>query len=347
MKLVVYCYIKHTNDMNIAILIPVYNDWQSLFALIQHIDNVFDNHKALINIYVIDDYSSIKSYEFEEVLFDNKLTNIYQITQISLNRNLGHQGAIAIGICHVVNRTQNDCIVIMDADGEDQPEDIHQLLKMMEKTNSTSAIFAKRRRRSEGLFFKTMYFLFKAFSYFLTGRVMNFGNFSVLPIHMADTITSFPELWKHYSATAVKAKLNITKVACDRGKRIDGKSKMSFVSLILHGLGSISVFAPTVGARMLIVMAFLIFVFALGIVGIVGIRFLTDLAIPGWATYTVLFLGILILQSASMSLLFIFMILNSNNPSHYLLKQKFQHFVESSKPIWKRNEDIQISRPRA
>jgi glycosyltransferase involved in cell wall biosynthesis len=183
---------EHTNDMKIAILIPVYNDWQSLFAVIQRIDNVFDNNKALINIYVIDDYSSIKSYEFEEVLFDKKLTNINQITQISLNRNLGHQGAIAIGICHIVNRTQNDCVVIMDADGEDQPEDIHQLLKMMEKTNSTSAIFARRRRRSEGLFFRTMYFLFKIFNYlhileelWILGIFQSYPYIWLIPLHLS------------------------------------------------------------------------------------------------------------------------------------------------------------------
>ena len=169
---------------------------------------------------------------------------------------------------------------------------------------------------------------------------MNFGNFSVIPREIAESLISFHELWNHYPATAVNSKLPLVKVPCDRGQRSAGQSKMSVISLLLHGLGSIAVFAPIVGTRMLIVFSEFTLLFFVGILCIFSIKFFTDLAIPGWATYTTGILGLLIFQSLSLSLLFIFFILNSKNPSQPMPKQNYFLFIKGCEKIWDRDDNV-------
>jgi len=59
---------------------------------------------------------------------------------------------------------------------------------------------------------------------------------------------------------------------------------MNVVSLVLHGLTAMSVYADTIFARILLAAAFVAATATFGIATVVGIRTATDLAIPGWAT---------------------------------------------------------------
>lgn len=327
-------------NTKIAVVTPVYNDWESLYPLLDRIDQVLSEQYESVGIFIIDDYSLSGADDFIQKCRHRAYKNISQIVKLKLNRNMGHQGAIVIGICHVIMNENADCIVVMDADGEDRPEDIVNLLGVLDQSGCRSMVFARRRKRKEKMWFKTLYSLFKILHYFLTGHTMNFGNFSVIPRSMAESLTSFHELWNHYPATAVKSKMPLLKVPCDKGRRIGGESKMSVTSLLLHGLGSIAVFAPVVGTRMLLVFSGFTILFVLGILCIFGIRFFTDLAIPGWATYTTGILGLLIFQSLSLSLLFVFFILNSKNPSQSVPKQNYQLFVDDIKTVWGRDETV-------
>ncbi len=327
-------------DPKIAIVIPLYNDWENLPPLLDRIDQSLSGQQSTVSIFIVDDCSTSGAGTFLDNCRQKDFSHISRIFKIRLSRNMGHQGAIVVGICHVIKKAIADCIVIMDADGEDRPEDIEKLLEKMEKTGRRSLIFARRRKRKEGAWFKTMYSLFKFLHYFLTGHPMDFGNFSVIPAAMAESLISFHEMWNHYPATAVKSKLPLEKVSCDRGRRIDGKSKMSVTALLLHGLGSIAVFAPEVGTRMLLVFTGSTLLFIAGIFCIFGIRFFTELAIPGWATYTTGILGLLIFQSLSLSLLFIFFILNSRNPFQFVPKQNYQLFIDDVHKAWDQHETL-------
>lgn len=327
-------------NTNIAIVTPVYNDWDNVYPLIERIDRSLSGRDESVKVFIIDDYSLSGADEFRQNCRHQAFSNISQISILKLNRNMGHQGAIVIGLCHVVINECADGIVIMDADGEDRPEDIVQLLDMLDQSDHRAMVFARRRKRKEKLWFRTMYSLFKVLHYLLTGHTMDFGNFSAIPGTMAESLISFHELWNHYPATAVKSRMPLLKISCDKGRRIGGDSKMSVTALLLHGLGSIAVFAPVVGTRMLLVFSGFTLLFVAGILCIFGIRFFTALAIPGWATYTTGILGLLIFQSLSLSLLFIFFILNSRNPSQSVPKQNYQLFIEDIQKAWSRDETV-------
>ncbi len=162
------------------------------------------------------------------------------IQVLRLRRNLGHQRAIAVALAYVQQKLPGDAVVVMDADGEDRPEDIHR----RSRTRSNRQILQSRSspergRRIESFSFKLFYACYRLLHRVLTGRNIKFGNFSLLPRRHLDSIVAYPELWNHYAAAVLKARLPYIGIRADRGKRLSGKSKMSFVGLVVHGLSAL------------------------------------------------------------------------------------------------------------
>jgi glycosyltransferase involved in cell wall biosynthesis len=267
--------------MHIVIIMPVYEDWDAAIKLCRNIDTVFRDQSSLrASVLLIDDGSTLTRYprglSFRPEAID-------RVAVLTLRRNLGHQRAIAIGFAYLQQHWKGDAIVVMDADGEDRPEDIPRLLEAMEDAGRPTAVFAERGRRLESLTFRLMYrcysFLHRAF----TGRDIRFGNFSVLPWSYLDSLVVCPELWNHYSATFLKSRLPYIRVRCDRGRRLAGESRMNFVTLVIHGLSALFANQEVVGTRLLL-MAVLTTVGLILLAGIgIGVRLLTNVEIPTWA----------------------------------------------------------------
>jgi hypothetical protein len=130
---------------------------------------------------------------------------------------------------------------------------------------------------------------------------MRIGNFSVVPDKILHRLVVVSEVWNHYAVGTLKARVEYEEVDTYRGLRLAGKSKMNFVSLVMHGLSAISVYGDTVGVRLLIGTCALILLIILGIVTAVIIRLTTTLAIPGWATYVTALLLIILMQAVTLS----------------------------------------------
>ena len=161
----------------------------------------------------------------------------------------------------------------------------------------------------------------------LTGRTIRFGNFSLLPRQHLDSIVAFPELWNHYAAAVLKANLPYTTIRADRGKRLRGKSKMGFVGLVIHGLSALFASYEIVSTRLLVGTAFLGFAFCCLLVVVAGVRLFTDLAIPGWATFTGGLLFVLVTQSIATLLTIIFSVMMSRNNLGFLPIRDYEYFV--------------------
>jgi polyisoprenyl-phosphate glycosyltransferase len=232
---------------NTLILTPVFDDWASFEHLIKDIDRKLANSHN-ISILAIND-GSIKKFRLK-----SKCININSIDIINLIANVGHQRAISIGLSSI-NKEQYSSVVVMDCDGEDKVEDINKLIKLNKETGN--AIVAKRKKRSESSFFKIFYFFYKFLFRILTGRKINFGNFSILPSESIEKICSSPELWNNFPATLLKLKLAINFVDVSRGNRYSGSSKMNLISLVKHGLSAISIFMNEVLIRLLLIFSIL------------------------------------------------------------------------------------------
>ena len=138
--------------MKIKILIPVFNDWESLEKLIVEInENVKELKKIYIECVVINDSSSIK----QPKLFKPKFIKSIQI--LNMRENRGHARCNAFGIRYVYKKKDFDYLILMDGDGEDRPVELKKLVeKILEDPNKS--VVAKRIKRSEGSFFQFLYF---------------------------------------------------------------------------------------------------------------------------------------------------------------------------------------------
>lgn len=286
---------------------PVYNDWASAGELIRRLDSALAGKDWRVQVIAVDDGSITGA---PDALLG--LRTIEQVEVVELETNLGHQRAIATGMVHAYNSGPFDHLAIMDSDGEDTPEALVSLLDLAREEDQT-AIVAQRKERSEGLAFRLFYQIYVRLFQLLTGKRINFGNFMVLPQAHVRRLVHVPNIWNNMAATLVHSRLPVHYVPTVRGKRYAGQSSMGFVGLVLHGLGAISVFAETVFVRMLIASLIVLGVAAVLAMGVVGLRFLTDLAVPGWSTTVMTFLVSVALQAVMVPVLLAFIVLGNRS----------------------------------
>ena len=310
--------------MKITIVMPLYEDWESAGILCSAIDACLTGYPAIeASVLLVDDGSSrAESNAFAVARSAVKSTQV-----LRLRRNLGHQRAIAVALAYVQQNLPGDAVVVMDADGEDLPEDIPRLVEAFETYPGPVTVFAERGRRIETIVFKLFYGCYRLLHRLLTGRSIRFGNFSLLPREHINSIVAYPELWNHYAAAVLKARLPYTTIRADRGKRLRGKSQMNFVGLIIHGLSALFAGYEIVSTRLLVGTAILGFTFFCLMLVVAGIRLFTHLAIPGWATFTGGLLFILLTQSIAALLTIIFSVMMSRNNLGFLPIRDYEYFV--------------------
>jgi len=316
-------YSEFENQL-ILIMIPVFNDWKALEMLLISLDECLDEKNIRADVLVVDDASSIPIHSD---FISGELKGIQKIQILELRRNLGHQRAIAIGLSYIEVNIPCQAVVVMDGDGEDEPRDVIRLIQKSQKKGFEKAIFARRSKRSESLTFKVFYQTYKRLYKLLTGQEIRVGNFSLIPYKILRRLVVVSELWNHYAVGLLKAKVPYIEISSRRGNRLAGKPKMNFVSLIIHGLSAISVYGDIVGVRLLVATVTLIFLSLMAIFLAIAIRFATNLAIPGWTTYVVILLFIVLMQAVMLSLFFSFIILNGRDNLSFLPKRDYHYFI--------------------
>ena len=220
----------------IIIIIPIFNDWDSLKQLLLEIDQVIKEIEGIfVDCLVINDASTIKTPEI------NRPKNIKSLKILNMKQNKGHAKCNAFGIRYSIQKEKFDFLILMDGDGEDRPTELRSLIDKA-KNDPKLSVVAKRVKRSEGIFFKTLYLMHKIITYIFTGKIINFGNYSCLTINDAKIIQDKASLWNSYSGTIKKYLLNYNEIDSTRGKRFFGPSKMSLFNLIIHSFSIIAVF---------------------------------------------------------------------------------------------------------
>jgi len=143
-------------------------------------------------------------------------------------------------------------------------------------------------------------------------------------------------MWNHYAAAVTQARVPRTLVPTVRGKRLAGQARMNFVSLVAHGLSAMSVFADRIGVRLLAMTGILVSLLFIALVITVSIRFLTDIVIPGWTTLGLGFLAVLLVQTAILSMVFMFMIQMGRAGSSFIPARDYAMFVDSVRRVWEK-----------
>ena len=225
--------------MKIKILIPVYNDWQSTFKLIDEINGLSIDPKFQISIIIVNDASNHDRPNNEK-----DYENFQSLKIINMKINQGHARCIATGLKYIYQKEEFDYIIPMDGDGEDRPEEIKEFLNKIDESNGR-AIIGQRVKRSEGLIFKICYQMHKLITLTFTGKSIRFGNYTCLPKNIVEKMINEKATWNSFSGSLTKLEENLLPIPSSRGPRYFGPSKMSFYNLLKHSLSIISVFRKT------------------------------------------------------------------------------------------------------
>lgn len=300
---------------------PVYNDWQPLKQLVEKIQVLCSEEKIPQPLFVIVNDGSVPPSIEGLPAGDSRLMEV-----IHLNRNAGHQKAIAIGLSHIHHHHDPEFTVIMDADGEDRPESIGTFLKA-HKENPEKIILAKRTKRKDNFSFLFWYWVYKLFFLLLTGRKIAYGNFSLIPKAQNDRLVYYSEIWNNLAGGILKSGLPYLSLPIEKGYRLSGESKMNFSSLVIHGLNTIAVFIESICIRILIFSGILILLSLLSILSIAAIRIFTPYAIPGWASILASIFTAVLLQSFLIALIIIVIFLSSQSQRKFIPALHYREMI--------------------
>ena len=225
--------------MKIKILIPVYNDWQSVFKLVDEINNLSIDPKFEISVIIVNDASNHDRSEESK-----DLSNIHSYKIINMKKNQGHARCIAVGLKYIFEKEDFDYVIPMDGDGEDRPIEIKDFLDQIKGSNG-KPIVGIRVKRSESFLFQICYKIHKAITLAFTGKSIKFGNFTCLPKPTVEKMVNEKATWNSFSGSLTKVEKELISIPSIRGTRYFGPSKMSFYNLLKHSLSIISIFRKT------------------------------------------------------------------------------------------------------
>ena len=235
------------------ILIPLYNDWKSASKLLDEIDLQVNNWQSEVSVIIVNDASTETKTGFDKSFKKIKLLKV-----LNMKENRVHQRCIATGLKYIYKNEDFDRVIIMDADGEDRPEELNDFYQKVQE-NPKKTITGNRFKRSEGIIFRVLYEVHKILTLMFTGKLIKFGNFSCLPKTHVEQLIQKSYLWNTYSSSVVKTIKDRTFIPSVRGTRYVLPSKMNFIALIFHSLTIISVFRNLVIIRSIIFLLIYLF----------------------------------------------------------------------------------------
>lgn len=157
---------------------------------------------------------------------------------VNLSRNFGLEGAVDAGL----RTAAGDAVVVMDADLQDPPGLIPELVEKWEQ--GYDVVSAKRiKRKSDNLFKRASADLFYYVQDKLSGRLKlerNAANYRLLSRRAVDMILSFPEVNRSFRVLVPFAGMRSTFVEYERDKRYAGKTKYDLFSMIHYALDSLT-----------------------------------------------------------------------------------------------------------
>jgi len=227
----------------IKILIPIYNDWQSAFKLLENINSKVSVLDDEFSVIIVDDASTETRPDF---LAD--LDRLKSIQIINMEENKGHARCNAAGLKYINEKEDFDYVIPMDGDGEDRPEELCLLIEKI-KDHPGAAVTACRVKRSEGFIFKFCYLFHKYLTHIFTGQTIKYGNYTCLPKSIVNEMVNEPSTWSSFSGSLAKIAKDRKSIPSERGTRYFGPSKMSFINLLKHSLSIIAVFKLTLLTR--------------------------------------------------------------------------------------------------
>lgn len=254
----------------ISILVPCYNEEKSLPLFYQEIRKLTDN---------------VRDYKWE-VLFvndgskDHTLSIIKalrvadpKISYVNLSRNFGKERAMLAGFDYATG----DCVIIMDADLQDPPELIPQMLHYWEE--GFKDVYAKRNNRGKESWLRKKFSLLFYRILAQTTRfdiLQNVGDFRLLDRQCIESLKKIRETERYTKGLFCWIGFEKKEIVFDRADRVAGSSNWSFWSLLNLAIEGITSFTTTplrfatIFGALIAVIAFCFIIYYIGKTLIIG-----------------------------------------------------------------------------
>jgi polyisoprenyl-phosphate glycosyltransferase len=277
---------RHSDDLNISIVIPVYNEVEVLPTLYHRLTRVLEGLGESYEIIFVNDGSDDGSLAFLRELRAGDA----RVKLLGLSRNFGHQIAITAGLDH----SSGQAAVVMDADLQDPPEVIPQLIEQWHK--GYDIVFAVREKRhGEGLFKRATAALFYRLLRRMTSTEIpvDVGDFRLMSRKAIDTLTRMRERSRFIRGLAGWIGFRQTSVPYARDERYAGTTKYPLKKMVrfaFNGLVSFSLVPLQVASYLGFAVSSVSFLY---MAYAVWLKLFTDRTILGWTSVmvAVLFLG--------------------------------------------------------
>jgi glycosyltransferase involved in cell wall biosynthesis len=204
-------------DVDVSILMPAYNEAENLVEVVPHLRKVLDQLGRSYEIVVVDDGSADGTRGAMEALRDDR------VRYIRLRRNAGKSAALSLGLAHVRG---TEHVVLMDADGQDDPEEIPGLLAHLE-ANDLDLVTGRRAIRHDRFVKRTTSKLYNGATARVTGvegRDFNSG-FKLMRREVADSLEMYGELHRYIPVLAVWNGFRVGEADVQHHERLHGRSK--------------------------------------------------------------------------------------------------------------------------
>lgn len=274
--------------MTLSVVIPVFNEEENILPLYERlVSTVKQNNLPETELIFVDDGSSDRTLESVNGL---KPDTGVRIKSIELSRNFGHQIAVTAGL----DQSSGDYVVIIDADLQDPPELIPEMLGKIHEGNDV--VYAKRRARKGESWLKkaTAKWFYRVLSRITSVSIpIDTGDFRVVTRRIVEVLNQMPEREKFLRGQIAWIGFNQTFVEYDRDERLSGDTGYTWrrmISFALDGITSFSNFplkVATVSGFIMSFVSFLLMLYAL------YSRFILKVYEPGWTSLmlSVLFIG--------------------------------------------------------
>ncbi|MEK7623166.1 MAG: glycosyltransferase family 2 protein [Patescibacteria group bacterium] len=272
--------------MNYSIIIPIYNEEAVLPKLYERLRSVCDSLAGEGELIFVDDGSRDQSLS----IIEKFRSQDPRVKILSFSRNFGHQMAITAGL----DAASGEAVVIIDADLQDPPELIPELIKKWRE--GYKVVYAERSaRRGDGIFKRASARLFYRLLKWLTKYPIpeNVGDFRLLDKQVVTELRQLREQHRFMRGLTSWVGFRQGKVAFVRDPRYAGETKYPFRKMLRFAFDGITSFS-IVPLRLAVSLGFFIVIICVGLaLWALGARFIFHVTIQGWTSLmlAVVFMG--------------------------------------------------------
>jgi polyisoprenyl-phosphate glycosyltransferase len=219
-----------------SLVVPIYNESENITELYRRVSGVMDNLEGLTELVLVDDGSQDDSLQQIRGLHQQD----QRVCYLSFARNFGHQIAVTAGL----NFARGQAVIVMDADLQDPPELISEMVKQWRQ--GYQVVYAQRTRRHQENWFKRWpaYWFYRILNRLSDVEIpADTGDFCLMDRQVVDLLNAMPERSRYIRGLRSWVGFQQTAVKFDRDPRFAGEVKYTFRKSLRLAIDSIIAFS--------------------------------------------------------------------------------------------------------